>query len=58
VTLPRPPWEFRSQSDILKFKAWVNQQLDHMGEPTAEDIWREMEMMNDDRYADAVEAGL
>jgi predicted kinase len=55
VTLPRPPWEFRSQSDILKFKAWVNQKLDQMDEPTAEDFRRELEIMNDESYMDAVE---
>ena len=57
MKLPRPPWEFRSESDVLKFKAWVNRQLDQLDEPTAEDIRRELEMMSDKSYINAVEKG-
>lgn len=52
---PRPPWEFRSGTDRLKFKAWVKQLLDQMDEPTAEDIRRDAEMINDAAYNNAVE---
>jgi hypothetical protein len=48
VNLPlRPPWEFRDEKDRLQFKAWMNQQLDELCEPTFDDICLEEQRMSD-----------
>jgi hypothetical protein len=53
MTLPLPPWEFRSQRDARQFKVWMNKQLDELYEPTPDDIWREVQMVNDEAYVKA-----
>src|SRR5262245_5420541 len=55
MTLPRPPWEFRSQRDARQCKAWINRQLVALGEHPPEYFVRHFQIVNDEAYIQAVE---
>ena len=55
MTLPRPPWSFRSERrDKPAFKVWLNERLDEIDEPSPDDIALEVQRANDDAYQKAI----
>jgi hypothetical protein len=53
-----PRWDCRSAHDQMLLEEWTNKQLNLLDEPTASDLQFELDMANDDTFADAVSKDL